>query len=400
MLVFWFSVAAFTSSGQDAAPMNTVARSAGSDVGARADDDLLSPNLLRAAIAKVYAPQATEEVGPIHYPTGMNPLTGLPYPSEEARLRRNLIVKISNWPPIVRPQHGVNQADLVFEMESEGGVTRFAALFRSHAPEKVGSVRSARLVDMELLTMYAALLAYSGTSGPVRDIYKERIHRYLLLSPSMGDNCEWAGFCRDESVIDRGYEHTMFTNTRQLWQLADLREVNLGFRAAGFAFDFQPEASDKRANDISINWYNRTDARWQYDAGSRRYLRYSDGEPHFDAADNTQLWADNLVFLQVAHNRRPDLFERGAINESFEVALWGQGPALVMREGNVYQGYWRRRNHSRGMALTLIYGDERPIVLKPGRTWATIMRSIKNVELSPLRANMKATASASARRES
>ena len=400
MLVFWFSVAAFTSSGQEAAPLDGAARSAGSDVGARAEDGLSSPNLLRAAIAKVYAPQATEEVGPIHYPTGMNSLTGLPYPSEEARLRRNLIVKISNWPPIVRPQHGVNQADLVFEMESEGGVTRFAALFRSNAPEKVGSVRSARLVDMELLTMYAALLAYSGTSGPVREIYKERIHRYLLLSPSLGDNCEWAGFCRDESVIDRGYEHTMFTNTGQLWQLADLREVNLGFRAAGFAFDFQPDASDKQANEIYINWYNRTETRWQYDAASRRYLRYSDGEPHFDAADDTQLWADNLVFLEVAHNRRPDLFERGAINESFEVALWEQGPALVMREGKVYQGFWRRRNHNRGTALSLIYGDEKPIKLKPGRTWATIMRSIKDIELSPVRANMKATATAIARRES
>ena len=135
-----------------------------------------------------------EDVGPASYPSGINPLTGLPYPNEEARARRNLIVKVSNWPPKVRPQHAINQADLVFEMESEGGVTRFAAIFRSHAPEKVGSVRSARLVDMELLTMYAALLAYSGTSGPVRDIYRERINRYLLLSPSLGDNCEGGGF--------------------------------------------------------------------------------------------------------------------------------------------------------------------------------------------------------------
>ena len=52
-------------------------------------------------------------------------MTGLPYPNEEVRARRNLIVKISNHPPIVRPQHGVNAADLVFEYEAEGNVTRF-----------------------------------------------------------------------------------------------------------------------------------------------------------------------------------------------------------------------------------------------------------------------------------
>lgn len=312
-------------------------------------------------------------------------------------MRRNLIVKVSNWPPRVRPQHAVNQADLVYEMESEGGVTRFALIFRNNAPAKVGSVRSARLVDMELLNMYAALLAYSGTSGPVREIYRDRINRSLLLSPSLGDNCERAGFCRDQSVIDRGYEHTLFGNTQQMWQAATKRNANIGFRAVGFAFDLQPDADGREVNDIYINWYNRTDTRWQYDGDSARYLRYSDGLPHFDAADGAQLWADNLIFLQVAHNRRPDLFERGAINESYEVALWGQGPAYVLREGKLYQGHWRRRNQNRGSALSLIFGDERPIVLKPGRSWVTVLRSLGDVETNAVQADMRATAAAIAR---
>lgn len=354
---------------------------------------------MRAAVSAFYAPQRIAEAGPVSYPSGINPLTGLPYPNEEARMRRNLIVKVSNWPPRVRPQHAINQADLVYEMESEGGVTRFAAIFRSNAPEKIGSVRSARLVDMELLTMYAALLAYSGTSGPVRDIYKERIPRYLLLSPSLGDNCESAGFCRDHDVSDRGYEHTLFGNTRQMWQTADMRAVNIGFRAAGFAFDLRPDEGGSDINDIYINWYNRTDTRWQYDTDSGRYLRYSDGLPHFDAADGSQLWADNLIMLQVAHNRRPDLFEPGAINESFEVALWGQGRALIMRGGKLYRGYWRRMSHNRGGALTLIYGDGTHIKLKPGRSWVTVMRSLTDVVVSDAQANMDATATAIAKSE-
>ena len=361
---------------------------------APADNSLKAPRLIQTAVSDFYAPQRSEAVGPISYPSGVNPLTGLPYPNEEARARRNLIVKVSNWPPRVRPQHAINQADLVFEMESEGGVTRFAAIFRSNAPEKVGSVRSARLVDMELLTMYAALLAYSGTSGPVRDIYKARLNRYLLLSPSLGDNCESAGFCRDQSVIDRGYEHTLFGDTRQMWQTASQRDVNIGFRAAGFAFDLKPDDGGRDINDIYMNWYDRTDTRWQYDEDSGRYLRYSDGLPHFDAADNTQLWADNLVMLQVLHKRRPDLFEPGALNESYEVALWGQGPALVMREGKLYRGHWRRLHHNRGGALSLIYGDETPIMLKPGRTWVTVLRSFEDIATNNSQADMRATATA------
>ena len=356
------------------------------------DISLQGPKLLGAIVADAYAPQPVEDIGPSSYPSGINPLTGLPYPNDEARTRRNLIVKVSNWPPRVRPQHAINQADLVFEMESEGGVTRFAAIFRSNAPEKVGSVRSARLVDMELLTMYAALLAYSGVSGPVREIYQERINRFLLLSPSLGDNCELAGFCRDETVLDRGYEHTLYGNTQLMWQTADRRDVNIGFGAAGFAFGLAADDGGRDINDIYINWYNRTDTRWQYDEDSGRYLRYSDGAPHVDAADMQQLWADNLIMLQVAHQRRPDLFEAGAINESYEVALWGQGPALVMREGKLYQGYWRRLDHNRGRALSLIFGGGAPIMLKPGRSWVTVMRSLDAVVASDALANMKASA--------
>jgi len=363
------------------------------------DGSLAGPRLLRTAVSAFYAPQRIEEAGPVSYPSGVNPLTGLPYPNEEARMRRNLIVKVSNWPPKVRPQHAINQADIVFEMESEGGVTRFAAIFRSNAPEKVGSVRSARLVDMELINMYAALLAYSGTSGPVRDLYKERIHRYLLLSPSLGDNCEGAGFCRDDSLSDLGYEHTLFGNTRQMWQTADIRDVNIGFRAAGFAFDLRKNEGGSDVNDIYINWYDRTDTRWQYDDSSDRYLRYSDGLPHFDAADGIQLWTDNLILLQATHNQRPDLFEPGAINESFEVALWGQGRALIMRGGKFYKGFWRRLSHNRGGALTLIDGDGRHIKLKPGRSWVTVMRSLADVVVSDAQANMNATATAIARSE-
>ena len=400
IIILSIGVGSYVSHGQDITASPTPSPTLRITATATPDDGLKSPRILRTAVADIYAPAPAEDIGPIRYPRGINPLTGLPYPSEDARMRRNLIVKVSNWPPKVRPQYAINQADLVYELESEGGVTRFAAVFRSNAPQKVGSVRSARLIDMELLTMHAALLAYSGTSGPVREIYKDRVNRFLLLSPSLGDNCESAGFCRDQTVIDRGYEHTLFGDTRQMWQAATRREVNIGYRAVGFAFDLYADPGGTSAQDIYINWYNRTNARWQYDEASRRYLRFSDGLPHFDAADDNQLWADNLVMLQVFHNRRPDLFTPGAINESFEVALWGQGRAYVMREGKLYEGYWRRRSQNRGAALSLVYADESPIQLKPGRTWVTVMRSLDHVVVSTVQANMRATATAIARAQS
>ena len=315
-------------------------------------------------------------IGPYSYPDGINPLTGLPYPDAEARRRRSLIVKISNYPPIVRPQHGVNQADVVFEYEAEGGVTRFAAIFRSQAPARVGSIRSGRLLDMELVTMYSALLAYSGASEPIQELFLNANSRYRLLSPSFGDNCENAGFCRDETLTERPFEHTLFGDTRRMWEVAAGRQVNIGYRALGFAFNQQVDEGGTAADDIFINWFGQADARWQYDPTSGRYLRRPDGRIHYDAADGRQLWTDNLAILEVPHNRRPDLFPSGAAYESLEIALWDQGRAYVMRDGRAYVGFWRRLNKKPQQALQLIYSDNRSIMLKPGRTWVAVTRSL------------------------
>ena len=329
--------------------------------------------------------------GPFWYPEGINPLTGLPYPDDASILRRNLIVKISNFPPLVRPQHGLNQADVVYEYEAEGGVTRFAAIYRSQNPERVGSIRSARLLDIELATMYNALLAYSGTSEPIQELLTAPpFFNFQLISPSVGhsenqgNNCEDNPFCRNTDLSANGTprEHTLFGNTNEMWSIADRQGTNTGFVAFGFAFGEEPAPNGTPANDIFIEWWGQTDARWQYDDETGTYLRFTDGQPHFDAADGEQVWANNLVIIEVPHVDRPDLFPEGANYTSLGVELWGQGRAYVIRDGQLYQGFWRRNeNLAAGQALQLIYGDASPIMLHPGRTWVTVVRGLGNASI-------------------
>lgn len=331
--------------------------------------------------------------GPFIYPENVNSLTGLPYPNEAAMARRNLIVKISNYPPVVRPQSGVNLADVVYEFEAEGGVTRFAAIYRSNAPDHVGSVRSARLVDLELIPMYNALLAYSGTSAPIQKLIMSSDYVYQTFSPLKGDNCADAGFCRFPRE-GLNFEHTLFLDTTKLYQVAERRNVATGYKARGFAFSPVPDPGGLPANDVYIDWYGQTDARWQYDATTGRYLRYTDSVPHFDALTGDQLWADNLVIIEVPHERRPDLFQRGAKNESLEIQLWDQGRAYLVRDGQWYQGYWRRQDREPGSALQIIYGNNTPIMLKPGRTWVSVVRGFGDVTISEQEADMQATGTA------
>lgn len=384
-----------TPSGPTATPTTTpTATSTPTATNTATPTDTATPTATHTPLPTDTPSPTPTQVGPFNYPDGFNPLTGLPYPNEEVQARRNLIVKVSNFPPIVRPQTGLNLADVVYEVEAEGGVTRFAAIYRTHAPERIGSIRSARLVDIELVAMYNALLAFAGTSEPIYQLIMSSDWVFQAFTPQKGDNCENAGFCRDERRPGLDFEHTLFLDTTVLYDLATRRNVNTGFRARGFAFSEVPDPNGVPANDIYIDWWDKANARWQYQPDTGRYIRFTDGLPHFDAGDGEQIWADNLVVIEVPHVRRPDLFPEGANYESIGIELWDQGRAYVMRDGVVYQGFWRRQDENPGSALQLIYGNNLPIMLKPGRTWVSVTRGLGFVTMNEEYTDMPATATA------
>src|SRR5690554_2366024 len=65
-------------------------------------------------------------------PEGISPLTGLHYNGDG----RAIMVQIENT-IAARPQSGIAQADLIYEMEVESTITRLTAFFLSEYPEKV-----------------------------------------------------------------------------------------------------------------------------------------------------------------------------------------------------------------------------------------------------------------------
>ncbi len=346
-----------------------------------------------ATATPTFTPSPTATVvGPDEYPDNYNPLTGLPYPNEEARNRRTLIVKVSNFPEVVRPQSGLDKADIVFEYEVEGAVTRFAAIYRSQGAEKVGSIRSARLLDLELVPMFQALLAYSGANDWIYHYILDADWKWRALTPQMGVNCP--PFCRYPED-GKAFEHTLFGNTFEMWQVAEERQVNDGYQVKGFSFSDVPDPGGKPAADIFINYWNpRQDTRWQYHADDGRYYRYNNGLPHVDAISGNQLAADNVVILEAVHVDRPDILDSEVSGVVVETQLWGRGTAWLFRDGMWYEGIWA---HAQGRSgLWLLFADgQTPMHLKPGQTWFEVVRPVMyGVDVSEQQADMPATASA------
>ncbi|MEY3858983.1 MAG: hypothetical protein RL568_413, partial [Actinomycetota bacterium] len=73
-----------------------------------------------------------------------------------------LAVKIDDT-NMAHPQIGVEDADVVYIEQVEGGLTRLAAIFSTKIPQRIGPVRSARISDIDILSQYGRVaFAYSG----------------------------------------------------------------------------------------------------------------------------------------------------------------------------------------------------------------------------------------------
>ena len=299
------------------------------------------------------------------------PLTGVEV-DDIAKLERSpLAIKVSNAPSIVRPQAGLDKADVVFEHMAEAQLTRFTAIFLSQDADKVGSVRSARMIDLEIPAMFKSLFAFSGASGGVKLKIKESDFADRVLSPDPGFNDP--GFKRAPAE-GKAFEHTLFTDTPALWDIATERGVNQKRDLQGWAFSATPPAGGQVANELDVVYRaNVASAEYRYDAEDGAYMRYVLGDAHTDEITGEQLSAKNVIVLYANHVET-DIVEDSTGAKpyySIEIQLWGQGPARILRDSQMYDVTWSRPN--RDDLIRFLDASGNPFPMKPGNTWIQLV---------------------------
>ena len=323
-------------------------------------------------------PTATAEAEMIAYLTAedfgdnINPLTGEEV--DPAKLqRRPLVVKISNAPPsYVRPQSGLNDADIVFEHITEGRLTRFTMLLYGNDPEKVGPIRSARLVDVELPAMYDAALAFSGASvGVSQKLYRSDISAQLIGSGEQG-------YYRTGE--DKPFEHTFYARPEGLRGALDAKGENRPPNFNGvMQFTSLPPEGGQSATTISIDYAFET-VSWVYDAETNYYYRSAAGVPHNDGNTGEQVRARNIVVPFINHVDNAEICEEirddVCVALSVEIQLWGQGRVVIFRDGQQYEGTWKREG--RNDILTFYDGSGAPMPLQIGNSWFELMSIFYN----------------------
>lgn len=337
-----------------------------------------------------FPPPLPNMLGPAAFPPNINPLTGLEVADPALLDRRPIVAKISNAPGLVRPQSGIGQADVVFEHYTEGGLTRFSAVFYGQTPPRVGSIRSARLIDYELVPMFQGLLAFSGASiGVEKVIYgwadvatripgSEHTGPLVPLPPSefvarayMGVRYGLPTFFRDETLP---VPHNLFFNADALWQQAAQDGSGGRQTLEGLAFHADPAHAQATGSGIYLDVrYRATRVEWHYNPSDGLYYRTQDGQRHFDANTAQQVSAANVVVLYADH-QETDIVEsafQGNIAWSLQITLTGEGAAVLLRDGRRYDGRWVRNAQYDVIGLRTLDGTL--LALKPGITWFQVL---------------------------
>jgi len=276
-----------------------------------------------------------------------------PSPTPSARLAPAL-VQVENAPGS-RPQSGLQRADLVFEYLTEGGISRFTAVYwNPSGAVRIGPVRSARLVTLRLVRAFGGLLFLSGASDHVQaQISGEQM-------PAIGESSDGGRyFARDRS---RPAPHNLFTTNDQLREALVAQQVKVGYPAPVTG---EPPAGGDRVDRLNFPQTTSHDVTYAYDPASRTYAYADESGPLVDAAEGgRRIAVISVVLVRVAHHGAgytEDVL--GAEGIDFDLA--GTGGADVYTRGKHLTARW-----SLGQRPMALHGvDGRSLTLPAGLTW-------------------------------
>jgi len=304
----------------------------------------------------------------VSHSANINPLTGLPVADPSVLQRRPLMVRIGNDVGARQSQVGFNSADIVYEEITEWWVTRFTAIFLANTPNTVGPVRSARLVNVQLVPQYQGALAHSGGSDPVRWEISQALIANLdeFYTPSpyfYRPNEGWQTRLAIDAQAARDYM------------------ISAGLEAPvvqqGFLFSDTIDRGEPGEN-IFIPYPRATSfTQWRYDPGSGKYLRWISDVPLTDVSSG-QVVADNVIVYFAAH-QETEIVEDANGATSIRIIVNGQGPAWFFRDGKLNKGFWAT-DGTRTPYFT--YADGTPYNLKPGNTWVQVVPTYFKIGLN------------------
>jgi hypothetical protein len=292
-------------------------------------------------------------------------------------LSQPLLVQVENLYE-ARPQSGLSGAQLVYEYQTEGGISRFTAIFfgAPPGPDLVGPVRSARLVDLRLLQIWGGALLYSGASDyGLAQLRSSGLKQYSPNDAVVGSTVLFRT-SSPPPAARYGAPHNLYTNGSELASLSQ----KIGLSTVGYQLWPRTPVTDLPAGGTPVTSFQvpistEETPIFTYQPATGAYQRSEPETPLYpetgvlDDANTAQPWeTPTIVTLQVpvipvpADNENPS----GGYTEGLDFGIGPDsgGSGQVAVGGLLYSIIWNQ-GATGPPQLTLTDGAPAPIA--PGQ---------------------------------
>lgn len=301
--------------------------------------------------------------------TDYNRLTGLDNLSKKAKGKRPVAVMINNIKASL-PQYGISEADLMFECEVEGGITRMMAVFADYTKvPDVCSVRSCRYYFPILAHGLDAVYFCFGSNPTLGTPTLEKLKIDYFDGNVNNDSLI---FARDPNRLGKySKEHTAYLKGENLPEVFKKYKTRTKYSKDkdNYIFSFRDEgdikaASKKKCDKATLQFSNKYYSTFTYDAEKKVYLKQHNGSPHMDSGSGKQLAYTNLFILETSvtpYGSTPLV----QIN-------WKGGTGYYVSAGGVKKIKWSKKNERANILIKDTDGKE--VKVNAGNSYIGILR--------------------------
>ncbi|MDD2647080.1 MAG: DUF3048 domain-containing protein [Patescibacteria group bacterium] len=259
---------------------------------------------------------------------------------------------------VSRPQSGLNQASIVYELPVEANISRFLAVYRGDKlPDKIGPVRSARPYSAAIADEYRAVYVHAGGSPQaLSEIAKDTYWINNIDGLTKQDVYFW----RDKN---RQAPYNLYTSENQIAKFKQDNQINnIADFTSWLYVDFKENGQD--LSDIKITGYFEPVV-WSYNIATKKYERFllvNGQKEKFIDDNNVQISASNVIVL----------FTKVSVIDKIgrkQIDLVSGGKASVFNHGVKTEGTWEKKNNR----TIFLDASGQEIPLMRGNTWVEII---------------------------
>lgn len=297
--------------------------------------------------------------------TCVNPLTGLnDLPLDKANARPFAIM-VNNIDIAQSVQTGVQKADIVYETEVEGGVTRLLAVFKDVEDlAQIGTVRSARYAYIDLALGHDAVYVHCG----IDPLYAAPHVQNSGVADFNINSYPWAPYGFRESN-GLAYEHTMYTSGELL--LKGVNDLSIRSTTEENTWcdfndpDIPVAPAGESADKITVKFSNYATSIFEYDSSTRLYTKNTKGLSNKDVKTGEGYAFTNVFVLSTGIYYYSDNYHR-------KVELNG-GQGWYASNGSYKEIVWKKAGENQ--PIMFYNADGTPLKVNAGKSYICIQNS-------------------------